>query len=142
MVCAPVATGNDEWPESLRSLPGHTVVLHVSIRSLGSQTPVVPPWPHQEGNEGRMLGFASQPGFGKALGGMFPSPRPGASGHLDGRLEPVLSRAGGPAPVFSLWCLTASPAPVGAGCLHSGQSWHSVIQNLCPASLREEVGCG
>lgn len=92
MVCAPVATGNDEWPESLRSLPGHTVVLHVSIRSLGSQTPVVPPWPHQEGNEGRMLGFASQPGFGKALGGMFPSPRPGASGHLDGRLEPVLSR--------------------------------------------------
>lgn len=62
---------------SLWSLPGHTVVLHASARSLRSQTCLAPPWPHQEGNEGRMLLSASQPGFGSALAGW---------------LEPVLSR--------------------------------------------------
>lgn len=91
-----------------------------------------------------MLGSASQPGFGKALGGMFPSPLPRATGHLDGRLEPVLSRL---APPARLPCLvfgaSQHPRRQGrAGCLHSGESWHGVSQNLCPASLRGGVGCG
>lgn len=55
MVHSPVAAGSDEWPESLWSLLGHTVVLLMSLRSLCSQTSVLPPWPHQEGSEGRML---------------------------------------------------------------------------------------
>lgn len=70
-------------------------------------------------------GFASQPGFGRALGGMFPSPGPGAAGHLDGRLEPVLSR---PAPAARLLCLV------------SGASQHPRRQRVPSACTLGRVG--
>jgi len=79
--------------------------------------------------EGRTLGFAFQPGVGMVLGGMAPSPRPAAAGHLGGRPKPILSCLA-PAARHSCLVFGASQHPqrrrpglqlVGAGCLHAPQ---------------------